>query len=78
MNEFQKQTVQWFPGHMAKTRRQIKEKLPLVDAVTEILDARIPQSSSNPDINEIIANKTKIVLLNKCDVADEQATRLWF
>lgn len=77
MSDFQKQTVQWFPGHMAKTRRQIKESLPLVDAVTELLDARVPLSSRNPELNELIANKTHIVLLNKCDMADEAASRRW-
>ena len=73
----QDQTVQWFPGHMARTRRQIKEYLPLVDAVTELLDARIPGSSRNPELAELIGNKPHIVLLNKCDLADEQATRAW-
>lgn len=77
MSDFQKQTVQWFPGHMAKTRRQIKESLPLVDAVTELLDARVPLSSRNPELNELIANKPHIVLLNKCDMADEVASRRW-
>ena len=72
-----KQQVQWFPGHMAKTRRLIKESLPLVDAVTEIVDARMPISSRNPELREIIGNKPLIVLLNKCDVADEKATRQW-
>lgn len=73
----QDQTVQWFPGHMARTRRQIKEYLPLVDAVTELLDARIPQSSRNPELLDLIGNKPRIVLLNKCDLADAQATAGW-
>ena len=73
----QDQTVQWFPGHMARTRRLIKESLPLVDAVTEILDARVPQSSRNPELSELIGDKPHIVLLNKCDLADERATRAW-
>lgn len=77
MSDSIKQNVQWFPGHMAKTRRIIKECLPSVDAVTEILDARMPISSSNPELNELIGNKPLIVLLNKCDVADENATRRW-
>lgn len=77
MNDSQKQTVQWFPGHMAKTRRLIKESLPFVDLVTEIVDARIPFSSSNPELDEMIGNKPRIVLLNKCDVADEKATAAW-
>lgn len=75
--DFQKQTVQWFPGHMAKTRRLIKESLSMVDAVTELLDARIPLSSRNPEIEQITAGKPRIILLNKCDVADEAATRKW-
>ena len=77
MNDSQKQTVQWFPGHMAKTRRLIKESLPFVDLVTEIVDARIPMSSSNPELAEMIGNKPRIVLLNKCDVADEKTTAKW-
>ena len=77
MNDSQKQVVQWFPGHMAKTRRLIKESLPFVDLVTEIVDARIPMSSSNPELKEMIGNKPRIVLLNKCDVADEKATARW-
>ncbi len=77
MNDNQKQVVQWFPGHMAKTRRLIKESLPFVDLVTEIVDARIPMSSSNPELKEMIGNKPRIVLLNKCDVADEKATAKW-
>ena len=77
MNDSQKQTVQWFPGHMAKTRRLIKESLPLVDAVTELLDARIPLSSRNPELDSLTGSKPRIVLLSKCDVADEWATAQW-
>lgn len=77
MPDFQKQNIQWFPGHMAKTRRLIKESLNLVDGVIEIVDARVPYSSSNPELSEIINKKPKIVLLNKCDVADENATKMW-
>ena len=77
MSDYQKQTVQWFPGHMAKTRRLIKESLPFVDLVTEIVDARIPMSSSNPELKEMIGSKPRIVLLNKCDVADEKTTAKW-
>lgn len=62
---------------MAKTRRKIKESLPLVDAVTELRDARIPVSSTNPELNELIENKPKIILLNKCDLADEKTTLEW-
>lgn len=77
MSDFQKQNVQWFPGHMAKTRRLIKESLPLVDAVVEILDARIPESSRNPELAQLTKGKPRIVLLNKCDLADDNATRAW-
>ena len=77
MPDFVKQNVQWFPGHMAKTRRQIKESLKLVDGVVEIVDARIPVSSKNPELEDIIGNKPRIILLNKDDVADPNATSLW-
>ena len=77
MADFQKQTVQWFPGHMAKTRRIIKESLSLVDGVVELVDARIPYSSSNPELDSIIKRKPRIVLLNKCDIADSNVTKLW-
>jgi ribosome biogenesis GTPase A len=72
-----KGTVQWFPGHMAKTRRLIKENLQLVDAVTEIRDARLPESSKNPELDTLINNKPRIILLNKVDYADEEATSEW-
>lgn len=71
------QTIQWFPGHMAKAERKIKEQLGIVDAVAEIIDARIPISSRNPDLSRIIANKPRIVILNKCDMADSKATAEW-
>ena len=77
MNDTQKQIVQWFPGHMAKTRRLIKESLSRVDCVTEILDARIPLASRNPEIEEITSSKPRIILLNKCDMADEKVTADW-
>ncbi|MBQ2675784.1 MAG: ribosome biogenesis GTPase YlqF [Clostridia bacterium] len=73
----QVQNIQWFPGHMAKTRRLIKEMLPLIDLVAEIIDARIPISSRNPEINKLVESKPRIVLLNKCDMADDKATRQW-
>lgn len=66
--------IQWFPGHMAKTRRKIKEILPLIDAVAEITDARIPESSRNPELSSIIGDKPRIILLNKSDMADPRAT----
>lgn len=77
MPELIKQNVQWFPGHMAKTRRLIKESLNLVDGVVEILDARVPYSSQNPELDSIVKNKPRIVLLNKCDVANQTATSMW-
>lgn len=69
--------INWYPGHMAKTKREIKEILDLIDIVIEIIDARIPKSSQNPDIKEIAKNKKKIILLNKCDLADESETKKW-
>lgn len=71
------QTIQWFPGHMTKTKRKIQASLKLVDAVAEILDARIPLSSKNPDLQKLIQNKPKVVLLNKCDMANQNATSRW-
>lgn len=71
------QNIQWFPGHMTKTKRQIQQSLKLVDAVAEILDARIPLSSKNPDLQKLIQNKPKVVLLNKCDMANQTATSRW-
>lgn len=71
MNE---KVIQWYPGHMAKTRRLMRESLPLIDAVCELVDARVPESSRNPDLDGIIGSKPRIVLLNKCDLADERAT----
>jgi len=69
--------IQWFPGHMAKTRRLIQENLKLVDLVLELLDARIPQSSSNPELKNLIGNREKIIVLNKADLADPRTTQLW-
>ena len=71
------QTIQWFPGHMTKTKRQIQASLKLVDAVAEIIDARIPVSSRNPDLNQLIQNKPRVILMNKCDMANRTATKLW-
>ena len=69
--------IQWYPGHMTKTRRQIEADLKLVDAVCEILDARIPISSRNPDIDAICGNKPRIVILNRMDLADNETTKKW-
>lgn len=70
-------SIQWFPGHMAKTKRMIKASLPLVDAVVEIIDARIPNSSKNPDLQTLIEGKPRVVILNKCDTADEASVQKW-
>lgn len=69
--------IQWFPGHMAKTRRLIGESLPLVDCVAEVVDARIPVSSRNPEMEALCRGKPRLMLLNKCDLADERATAEW-
>lgn len=69
--------INWFPGHMAKTRREIKENLKFVDAVIEIRDARIVKSSKNPDIDDICKDKPRIILLNKSDLAEEKITKKW-
>lgn len=71
------QNIQWYPGHMTKTRRRIEECLKLVDGVVEIIDARIPMSSRNPDIDEITAGRPRIILLNKADIADGASTAKW-
>lgn len=71
------QNIQWFPGHMTKTKRQIQASLKLVDAVAEIIDARIPVSSRNPDLNKLIQNKPRVILMNKCDMANQTATKMW-
>ena len=70
-------SIQWFPEHMAKTRSMITANLKMVDAVVEITDARIPQSSRNPDLNNLISGKPRVVLLNKCDEADDKTTEKW-
>ena len=69
--------IQWYPGHMTKTRRMMEENLKLVDAVCEILDARIPISSRNPDIDVICGNKPRLVILNRIDLADPQMVKVW-
>ncbi|MFQ9383269.1 MAG: ribosome biogenesis GTPase YlqF [Ruminococcus sp.] len=71
------QTIQWFPGHMTKTKRQIQSSLKLIDAVAEIIDARIPVSSRNPDLAKLVQNKPRVILLNKCDMANQTATKMW-
>ncbi|WP_313529512.1 ribosome biogenesis GTPase YlqF [Anaerotignum sp.] len=69
--------IQWYPGHMTKTRRMMEETISLVDIVIELVDARIPYSSKNPDLDTLAKNKHRIILLNKCDLADERATAIW-
>lgn len=76
MNE-NKTNINWYPGHMAKTKRQIQEDLKLIDIVIELLDSRIPISSRNPDIGEIIKNKDKIIVLNKSDLSDKKENEKW-
>ena len=71
------QTIQWFPGHMTRTKRQIEKSLKMVDIVAEILDARIPVSSRNPILGKLIGNKPRLILMNKSDMADSAATARW-
>lgn len=77
MNQNEQMYIQWYPGHMTKTRRQIEADLKLVDAVCEIVDARIPISSRNPDIDAICGGKPRILVLNRMDLADPNATQRW-
>ena len=69
--------IQWFPGHMAKTRRMIAKSLPLVDAAAELLDARLPMSSRNPELNRLTGKKPRLIILNKADMADPAVTQQW-
>ncbi len=77
MSDMEKMNIQWYPGHMTKTRRQIEADLKQVDAVCEIVDARIPMSSRNPDIDAICGAKPRIIVLNRMDLADPAATKRW-
>ncbi len=74
---FSKVSINWYPGHMAKTRKQIEQDLKLIDVVIELLDSRIPIASRNPDIKNITQNKKRIILLNKCDLSDEGINKKW-
>ena len=76
-NQIDAGNIQWFPGHMTKTRRLIEADLKMVDAVVEVTDARIPESSRNPIIDELCGKKPRIMIMNKCDAADEKATDAW-
>lgn len=69
--------IQWYPGHMTKAKRMMQEDIKLIDIVVELLDARTPQSSKNPDIDELGKNKYRLVLLNKNDLADDKVTAMW-
>lgn len=69
--------IQWYPGHMAKAKRELKEKLPLVDVVFELVDARIPNASRNPDVKDLIQNKPHVLILMKTDLADTRVTNQW-
>lgn len=77
VNTYNRYQLQWFPGHMAKTRRMIQDNLKLVELVIELVDARLPLSSRNPDVDKIISRKPRIVVLNKADIADKDATSKW-
>lgn len=76
-NAYEKMNIQWFPGHMTKAQRMIEDNIKLVDAVCEILDARIPRSSRNPDIDRLAAGKPRLVILNRIDLADPDVTAKW-
>ena len=69
--------VQWYPGHMTKAKRQMQEDIKLIDLIIELVDARVPLSSRNPDIDELGKNKARMILLNKADLADERQNRAW-
>ncbi|MDF7668366.1 MULTISPECIES: ribosome biogenesis GTPase YlqF [unclassified Lactobacillus] len=70
-------TIQWYPGHMNKARNQLEDKMGLIDVLVEVLDARIPQSSRNPMIEELVGNKPHLIILNKADLADPVLTKIW-
>lgn len=70
-------TIQWYPGHMNKARNQLEDKLGLIDVIVEVLDARIPQASRNPMIEELVGNKPHLIILNKADLADPVMTKMW-
>lgn len=76
-SSYEKMNIQWFPGHMTKAQRMIEDNIKLVDAVCEILDARIPRSSRNPDIDRLSGDKPRLIILNRCDLADKDITAAW-
>ena len=69
--------IQWYPGHMTKARRMMQENIKLIDVIIELVDARVPLSSRNPDIDQMGQNKSRLILLNKADLADESKNRQW-
>ena len=69
--------IQWYPGHMTKAKRQMQEDLKLIDLIIELVDARVPLSSRNPDIDQLGQNKSRLILLNKADFADERQNEAW-
>lgn len=76
-NAFERMNIQWFPGHMTKAQRMIEDNIKLVDAVCEVIDARIPRASRNPDIDRLAAGKPRLVILNRADLADPELTKRW-
>lgn len=72
-----KNIPQWYPGHMAKTKREIKEKINLIDIIFEVIDARIPQTSKNKEVNELVSNKPRVLIMTKADLCDEEVTNKW-
>lgn len=77
MSDGKETIINWYPGHMAKARRQMQEDMKVIDVVVELVDARIPYSSKNPDIDKLAAGKSRVILLNKADMADPSVTALW-
>ena len=73
----QDKKINWYPGHMARAKKKLIEQLSRVDVVVELCDARIPRASRNPDLNELVKNKKRLLILNKADLADEAQTRAW-
>ena len=73
----QKTIINWYPGHMSKAKRMMQEDIKLIDVVIELLDARIPYSSRNPDIDNLAKNKSRVIILNKADMADKNVTAMW-
>ena len=69
--------IEWYPGHMTKARRMMQENIKLIDVIIELVDARVPMSSRNPDIDQMGQNKSRLILLNKADLADERKNRQW-